>query len=73
MNGIPTVALITTDKFNHLYKRLGIQKFIIHHTNAKLFESLEYFSEFPRLDTDKLYESSTRSLNQLKFAIDALP
>jgi len=73
MNGIPTVALITTDKFNHLYKRLGIQKFIIHHTNAKLFESLDYFAEFPRLDTDKLYESSTRSLNQLKFAIDALP
>ncbi len=72
MNGIPTVALITTDKFNHLYKKLGIEKFIIHHTNAKLFDSLESFREFPRLDIDQLYRSSSESLAKLKDAVDAV-
>jgi len=72
MHGIPTVALITTDKFVHLYKKLELEKFVIHHTNEKLFDSIEQFADFPKLGLNDLYESSADSLRQLKRRIDGL-
>ncbi len=72
MHGIPTVALITTDKFVHLYKKLEIEKFVIHHTSERIFDSVDYFSAFPKLGINDLYQCSMDSLRQLKRSIDAI-
>ncbi|BBL77141.1 polysaccharide pyruvyl transferase family protein [Methylomagnum ishizawai] len=70
MHGIPTFALITTDKFVNLYRKLGIENYIIHHTNARLFESVDSIYAFPELDLDGIYESSTKGLYDLKTKVD---
>lgn len=72
MRGIPTFALITTDKFNNLYRRLGIEDYIIHHTNPRLFGSVETVPHFPDVDLTGLYDSATRGLYNLKASINSL-
>jgi polysaccharide pyruvyl transferase WcaK-like protein len=73
MHGIPTVALITTDKFNNLYRKLGLGNFVIHHTNKRLLESVPTLADFPQLDMGSLYRSSVTAGSALKASIDSLP
>lgn len=71
MHGIPTFALITTDKFVNLYKRLGIERYVIHHTNENIFESINAVADFPKLNLDEMYLSSATALYSLKTYINA--
>lgn len=72
MHGIPTFALITTDKFVNLYRKLGIENYIIHHTNARLFESVDLVRDFPGLELVEVFESATRGLYDLKASVNAI-
>jgi polysaccharide pyruvyl transferase WcaK-like protein len=45
MSGIPTLGLLTTDKFNSFYRDLGVERLICHFRNAALPDAFPLLAE----------------------------
>jgi polysaccharide pyruvyl transferase WcaK-like protein len=74
MSGIPTIGMLTTDKFNSFYKMLGIERLLCHFRHAELPDHFgELAAPLPMEGIKRLRAESEAGMGRLRSAIQDLP